>query len=279
MYKIVISGLLAVLLASACGDDPPPSPAPGARTAETAEAEPTATQTPVSAPTSVPTAQTSPASLRVPAGESGVLGHDSGARMEIPPGALIEAVTVSIAEVEPPPSPVKTGRVYDFSVGDTLIFAPITLHIPFEIEPGGDSSRIVPLHWDEELEVWVMLEGEVDEPGGTVAVTVLDLSRFTTAGGEAQAATPSSAAGLEAEPRIVKIEAPETVLMGESFNVQWMVQNAGPSDLFNLDRDAVGYVRLVSPAGGGGMEPGSRLGGPRPSELAAYGLVAGGSFI
>ncbi len=236
---VFIIGIALALVALACGDDRQPSPNPGARAAETAEAEPTPTAT---------TAQTSPASLRVPAGESGSLEHGSGARMEIPPGALTEAVTVSITEVEPPPSPVKTGRVYDFSVGeDTLILAPITLHIPFEIEPGGDSSRILPLHWDEELEVWVVLEGEVDESGGTVAVTVLDLSRFTTAGGEARAGTSSSTAGLEVQPMIVEIEAPETVVVGESFDVHWTVQNTGPSDLFDVDEEAVGYVRLLSP--------------------------------
>ena len=97
-------------------------------------------------------------SVRLSVGESWTLEHDSGARMEVPRGALTETVAVSISEVEPPASPTRTGRVYDFSVGDSPILVPITFHIPYELEPGADSSRIVPLHWDEELEVWMVLE-------------------------------------------------------------------------------------------------------------------------
>ena len=187
------------------------------------------------------------ASLRLSPDQHGLLEHDSGARMEVPKGALTESVTVSISEVEPPPSPAKIGRVYDFSVGDTPILVPITLHIPYELQPGTDSSRIVPMHWDEQLEVWMVLEGEVDESSQTVAVTVLDLSWFTTAGGEAAATTPPSTAGLSVRPRIVKVEAPETVVVGEAFDVGWVVQNAGPLDLGQVDEDTVGYVRLLSP--------------------------------
>ena len=139
-----------------------------------------------------PDATSEAVSLRLSSGESGVLEHDSGARMEISQGALTEAVTVSISEVEPPPSPARVGKVYYFSVGDTPILAPITLHIPYELEPGVDSSRIVPMHWDDDLEVWVVLEGEVDESTQMVDVTVLDLSRFTTAGGEAQSGPSAS---------------------------------------------------------------------------------------
>ena len=186
-------------------------------------------------------------SLRLSSGESGVLEHDSGARMEVPQGALTESVTVSISEVDPPPGPTRVGRVYDFSVGDSPILAPITLHIPFELEPGTDSSRIVPLHWDEELEVWMVLEGEVEEPSQTVAVTVLDLSWFTASGREALSGPSASAIGLSVQPRIVDVEAPETVVVGEPFDVDWVVQNAGSLDLFQVDEDAVGYVRLLSP--------------------------------
>ena len=153
------------------------------------------------------------ASLRLSAGESGLLEHDSGARMEMPRGALTETVTVTISEVGPPASPTNTGRVYDFSVGDSLILVPITLHIPYELEPGADSSRIVPLHWDEELEVWMVLEGEGSSR--TVAVTVLDLSRFTTAEGEVPTGSPTSTTGLAVEPRIVDVGVPEAVVVGE----------------------------------------------------------------
>ena len=187
------------------------------------------------------------ASLRLSAGEHGVLEHDSGARMEIPQGALTETVTVSISEVDPPPSPVDVGKVYDFSVGDSPLLAPVTLHIPYELGSGADSSRIVPLHWDEELEVWVVLDGEVNEATQTVAVTVVDLSWFTTSGGDASTTTQPSTAGLAVQPRIVEVEVPETALVGESFDVEWVVQNAGPLDLGQVDEDAVGYVRLLSP--------------------------------
>ena len=208
---------------------------------------------PTAAPATAPTASSAPpvraesVSLRVSAGQSGTLEHDSGARMEIPQGALIESVTVSISEVEPPASPARVGRVYDFSVADTPILAPITLHIPFELQPGADSSGVVPLHWDEDLGVWEVLEGEVLESSSTVAVTVLDLSMFTVSGGDAPDGNQPSTIGLAAKPRIVKVEVPETVVVDEPFDVHWTVQNEGPLDLGNIGEGAVGRVRLLSP--------------------------------
>ena len=98
---VIIIGIALVVVALACGDDPPPSPTPVARTAETAAAEPTATQTSAPEPSD---------SLRLSAGESGVLEHESGARIEIPQGATDEAVTVSITEVEPSDDKLPAGR-------------------------------------------------------------------------------------------------------------------------------------------------------------------------
>ena len=167
------------------------APAPAPVTAPTAAPAPTARPAPAATAPSAPPVRSESVSLRVSAGQSGTLEHDSGARMEIPQGALIESVTVSISEVEPPPSPARVGRVYDFSVADTPILAPITLHIPFELEPGADSSGVVPLHWDEDLGVWEVLEGEVLESSQTVAVTVLDLSMFTVSGGDAPDGKPA----------------------------------------------------------------------------------------
>ena len=183
-------------------------------------------------------------SLKLSAGESGTLEHDSGARMEIPDGALLGGASVSITVVDPPPSSVDVGRVYDFSVGDYPVLAPVTLHMPFELEAGADDSQIVPLHWDEDLEVWIALEGEVDSAARTVAVTVSDLSKFSTTGGRV---TSGSQTHPSARARIVKVEVPETVLVNETLNVDWYVQNEGPSNLAEVDKDAVGYVLLTSP--------------------------------
>ena len=195
-----------------------------------------------------PDAPAEKASVRLSAGQSGELTHDSGARIEIPEGALLGAAAVSIVEVEPPPSPVEVGKVYDFSVGERPILSPLTLHIPYELEPGANDSQIVPLHWDEDLEVWTALEGEVDSASRTVAVTVSDLSFFSTIGGKASGSGRRSS-GVEprAVPRIVKVEVPRTVLVNEPIQVDWHVQNEGPSDLSEVDEDAVGYVRLTSP--------------------------------
>ena len=202
------------------------------------------------------------ASLRVSAGQFGVLEHDSGARMEIPKGALTEAVTVSISEVEPPLSPARVGRVYDFSVADTPILAPITLHIPFELQPGAASSGVVPLHWDEDLEVWEVLEGEVLESSNAVAVTVLDLSMFTVSGRDASDGNQPSTIVLAAKPRIVEVEAPGAVVVDEPFDVHWIVQNEGPLDLVNIREGTVGYVRLLSPTEIEGWRRGTGSGGP-----------------
>ena len=181
--------------------------------------------------------------IELAAEEAGELSHASGARIEVPEGSLLDDAKLSITEVDHPDTPVETGRVYDFSVGDALIFSPLTLHIPFELDDGVDASSIVPLHWDEDLEVWVALEGEPNADAMTVAVSVSELSRFTTTGGKATSAAGASDTG--ASPRIIDVDLPETVLAGESFVVHYHVQNEGPQDLGDVYEEAVGYVRLT----------------------------------
>ena len=136
-----------------------------------------------SAPTSVPTAHTSPVSLRLSAGQSGSLEHDSGARIEIPQGATDEAVTVSITEVEPPhdklPWGVELGRVFDISIGQAELARPVVIHIPYEHRPGMTAEDVRALHWDEDIEKWEMLDGQVDEANRQIRVEVSELSRFS----------------------------------------------------------------------------------------------------
>ena len=125
-----------------------------------------------------PDATSEAVSLRLSSGEFGVLEHDSGARMEVSQGALTESVTVSISEVEPPPSPAKVGRAFDFTVGGELA-APVTIHIPFELEPGQNSSSVHALHWDEQAAGWEPVPGRVNEAAGTIAVKTDRLSIFS----------------------------------------------------------------------------------------------------
>ena len=188
--------------------------------------------------------QTSPAppvSITLDAGQPGELAHVSGARIEIPDGATAEAVTVSIEEVPPPDSIVKVARVFDFSIGDATLLAPVTLHIPFDLEPGMDTEEVSALHWNEDLQVWLGLPREVDEVNGTVAVTVSDLSIFSTA------FSLFSSSPLEERviiPEIVKISvSPKNPLAKRPFQVHFALQNAG-DDSMSGEVDGVGYVEL-----------------------------------
>ena len=121
-----------------------------------------------------------PVSLGLRAGRSGVLEHDSGARIEFPEGATSERVTVSIAEVEPPDSPLQVSRAFDYSVGGADLVASVTIHIPFELEPGQDASWVHALHWDEEAVGWEPVAGVVDEAASTIVVTTDRLSVFSS---------------------------------------------------------------------------------------------------
>ena len=128
-----------------------------------------------------------PETMAVPAQGEAILTHDSGAVLEIPPGTTAEAVTVSITEVEPPPSPVEVGRVFDFSVVDSggrdeELRRTVTVRLPYELSPGKEASDVVVLHWNEGLGEWEAVDGGVaDAASGTITVRTSDLSEVTTA--------------------------------------------------------------------------------------------------
>ena len=128
-----------------------------------------------------------PETMAVPAQGEAILTHDSGAVLEIPPGTTAEAVTVSITEVEPPPSPVEVGRVFDISVVDSggrdeELRRPVTVRLPYELSPGKEASDVVVLHWNEGLGEWEAVDGGVADPAsGTITVRTSDLSELATA--------------------------------------------------------------------------------------------------
>ena len=162
--------------------------------------------------------ESGPASAELQAGAPGSVEHESGARMAIPLGATTESVTVAITEVDAPESPVEVGKVFDFSLGDAQLRAPVTLHIPFEIaDEAADASEVVALHWDDELSVWEVLEGEVDTERGTVAVTVSDLSFFSTAIATIASLLADDPAVIE--PEVLAVDVPDSVVLGQTFNV------------------------------------------------------------
>ena len=132
------------------------------------------------APSSTSRAKTigDPVSIDLPAQKDAVVTHESGARIVVPEGATREKTTVSIAEVEPPVSPLEVSRAFDFSVGGAELEGPVTVHIPFELKPGQDASSVHALHWDEEAVGWEPVPGVVDEASGTIVVTTDRLSVF-----------------------------------------------------------------------------------------------------
>ena len=136
-------------------------------------------QKPTPAPTPYPI-QSQPVSVNLVSGQAATLTQDSGARIEVPEGATSEPTTASITEVPPPTSDLAVGRVFDFSVGDVPLAAPVTIHIPFELPSNGDPSLVQAVHWNAEARRWELLEGVVDASAGTIAVTTSDLSWYST---------------------------------------------------------------------------------------------------
>ncbi len=119
-------------------------------------------------------------SVDLPAGQAGVLAHESGARIEVPTGAVTEAAAVSIREVPLPPSPLEVGRAFDFSLANGRFAEPVTIRIPFDLDHGVDASDVVPLRWEADENAWSELSGEVDAPAQTVAVTTSEVGLFST---------------------------------------------------------------------------------------------------
>ena len=121
-----------------------------------------------------------PVSEEVGAGEAATVTHDSGARIEVPAGATTEPTTASITEVPPPASNLEVGRVFDFSVGDVQLAAPVTVHVPFALPPNSDPSLVQAVHWNAEARQWELVPGVIDETVGAVAVSTSNLSIFST---------------------------------------------------------------------------------------------------
>lgn len=119
-------------------------------------------------------------SVDLPAGQAVVLAHESGARIEVPTGAATEAAAVSIREVPLPPSPLEVGRAFDFSLANGRFAEPVTIRIPFDLDQGVDASDVVPLRWQADENAWSELNGEVDAPAQTVAVTTSEGGLFST---------------------------------------------------------------------------------------------------
>ena len=120
-----------------------------------------------------------PVTVQLDAGESGVLEHNSGAWIEVPEGALIEAAVISITEVEPPESPLDVRRAFDFSVDGSRLGEPVTIYMPLVLGPGEHPASMYALHWNETAEGWEPVPGTVDEENGTIAVTTDQLSIFS----------------------------------------------------------------------------------------------------
>ena len=134
---------------------------------------------------SEPLSPTSPhydeaASVDLSAGQAGVLEHESGARIEVPNGAVTESVAVSIREVPLPPSPLEVGRVFDFSLANGRFAEPVTIRIPFELDYEIGASEVVPLRWEADRNAWLEMSGEVDASTQTVAVTTPEVGMFST---------------------------------------------------------------------------------------------------
>ena len=115
----------------------------------------------------------------VAAGEAVVIVHDSGARIEVPSGALTGLATLFIAEVEPPDGTLAVPNAYYFSVSGADLLSPVTVFIPIESRWLEDPASIHALHWNDELGEWEPVAGSVDESLQAVAVTTDDLSLFT----------------------------------------------------------------------------------------------------
>ena len=122
-----------------------------------------------------------PVSIELPVEESATVTHESGARIEVPAGATSASTTVSVAEVVPPESDLEVQRAFDFSVGAVQLLRPVTIHIPFDLETGADTSAVHALHWNEEAVDWEPVPGTVDESSRTISVTTSNLSVFSWA--------------------------------------------------------------------------------------------------
>ena len=121
-----------------------------------------------------------PVSIALPAQQSTTVTHESGARIYVPAGATSQPTTVSVTEVEAPDSELEVRRVFDFSVGDAELVAPVTILIPLEPGDSNNPSQVRALHWNEGQGEWEPVDGSVNTATNTIAVSTRDLSLFTT---------------------------------------------------------------------------------------------------
>ena len=195
-----------------------------------------------------------PVSATLVAGEETVLSNETGAKIVIPSGATSpipggepsEAITVSIKEIEPPDSPVDVGRVFDFSIGEAILLEPVTLHIPFELDAGQSAKQIIALHWLEEHAIWEELQGEVNEIERTIAVTVLELSLFSTIFADWDCPSVNGDTTPHIVPKVLEVTlVPESPLAGDDITVKFRVANEGTHCLSTVD--GTGQIFLTSP--------------------------------
>ena len=121
-----------------------------------------------------------PKTMAVPADrqEPVVLEHESGARIEIPPGATAgalgedgaETVTVTIQEVEPPAESIlNVGPVFGFSIvdqdGDEVpLREAVKITLPYTLPEDKNAADVIMLHWDEGRRRWESAGSSSEEP-------------------------------------------------------------------------------------------------------------------
>ena len=187
------------------------------------------------------------------AGEDVELVHESGARIKIPRGATDGTTIVSIDEVEPPEgSDLGVGRVFEFSVGTTLLVKPATIYIPYELRGGQRPADIDALRWDEELQAWEVLPRRIDHDHLMAEMVVDELGSFTT---DPRNLAPIEGDGPVAIPEIIRFQVGgdypfierETVAVGQNMIVQYSVRNVGTDTLSVYGENAAGQIFLTSP--------------------------------
>ena len=256
----LVAVIAAVAVIAVCqfplGDEPEREAERTSGSARDREPEGTAPAATTALP-NVPVAQT------LPSGEAGRLDHPTGARIEVPAGAIRKDAVLTITEVEPPKSTLEVRRVFDFSVGDALLFQPVTLQIPYELEPGEKDAGIQAVHWNEELEVWEAVPSDVNADRQTVTVVAESLSFYgvviivrTVAALSSVLGSPSAeeAERPQVQPEIVSLKVgtgfplvEDVATEGDNLIIEFVVRNSGQRPLSSFGENAAGQVFLTSP--------------------------------
>ena len=256
----LVAVIAAVAVIAVCqfplGDEPEREAERASGSARDREPEGTAP----AATTALPNA---PVTQTLPSGEAGRLDHPTGARIEVPAGAIRKDAVLTITEVEPPKSTLEVRRVFDFSVGDALLFQPVTLQIPYELEPGEKDAGIQAVHWNEELEVWEAVPSDVNADRQTVTVVAESLSFYgvviivrTVAALSSVLGSPSAeeAERPQVQPEIVSLKVgtgfplvEDVATEGDNLIIEFVVRNSGQRPLSSFGENAAGQVFLTSP--------------------------------